>query len=165
MEELLPELKIQMVVIGSGEGQYENMFRSFQSRYPEKLNVYIGYSEERSHKVYAACDALLMPSMFEPCGLSQMISMRYGTIPIVRETGGLKDTVEPYNEFENTGCGFSFANFNAQEMMEIIRYAYEVYEERKDDWHGLVNRAMDRNFSWNASAREYEKLYDKLTEL
>ena len=83
----------------------------------------------------------------------------------MRETGGLKDTVEPYNEFENTGCGFSFANFNAQEMMEIIRYAYEVYEERKDDWHGLVNRAMDRNFSWNASAREYEKLYDKLTEL
>ncbi|MDY4893023.1 MAG: glycogen synthase GlgA [Agathobacter sp.] len=165
LEELLPEFKIQMVVIGSGEGQYENMFRSFQSRYPEKLNVYIGYSEERSHKVYAACDALLMPSMFEPCGLSQMISMRYGTIPIVRETGGLKDTVEPYNEFENTGCGFSFANFNAQEMMEIIRYAYEVYEERKDDWHGLVNRAMDRNFSWNASAREYEKLYDKLTEL
>jgi len=94
-----------------------------------------------------------------------MMSMRYGTIPIVRETGGLKDTVEPYNEYENSGTGFSFANYNAHEMMFIVRYAYNVYMEHKPAWHELVERAMDRNFSWNSSAREYEALYDKLCEI
>ena len=106
-----------------------------------------------------------MPSMFEPCGLAQMIAMRYGTLPIVRETGGLRDTVEPYNEYENTGCGFSFANFNAQEMADIVRYAYRVEHEHKTAWKELIYRAMDRNFSWNASAYAYEKLYDKLVEM
>lgn len=163
--ELLSELDIQIVVLGSGQNQYEDMFHHYQIEFPDKVSVYIGYSEERSHKIYASCDAFLMPSLFEPCGLSQMMSMRYGTIPIVRETGGLKDTVEPYNEYENSGTGFSFANYNAHEMMFIVRYAYNVYMEHKPAWHELVERAMDRNFSWNSSAREYEALYDKLCEI
>ena len=110
LDELLTEMDIQLVVLGSGESQYENMFHHYQSKYPDKVSVHIGFTEERSHHIYAASDVLLMPSMFEPCGLAQMIAMRYGTLPIVRETGGLRDTVEPYNEYENTGCGFSFAN-------------------------------------------------------
>ena len=93
-----------------------------------------------------------------------MIAMRYGTLPIVRETGGLKDTVEPYNEYENTGTGFSFANFNAQEMMHVIQYAYEVYGEHKDAWMKLQHRAMEKNFSWGSSAKKYEELYDKICD-
>jgi len=165
LDELLTEMDIQLVVLGSGESQYENMFHHYQSKYPDKVSVHIGFTEERSHHIYAASDVLLMPSMFEPCGLAQMIAMRYGTLPIVRETGGLRDTVEPYNEYENTGCGFSFANFNAQEMADIVRYAYRVEHEHKTAWKELIYRAMDRNFSWNASAHAYEKLYDKLVEM
>jgi starch synthase len=164
MEELLNTLDVQFVVLGSGEHQFEHSFHYFQEKYPEKISTYIGYSEERSHKIYASSDAFLMPSLFEPCGLSQMMSMRYGTIPIVRETGGLKDTVEPYNEYENTGTGFSFANYNAHEMMNIIRYAYDIYHTNARAWGDLVGRAMDKNFSWNASAREYEALYERLCE-
>ena len=165
LDELLTEMDIQLVVLGSGESQYENMFHHYQSKYPDKVSVHIGFTEERSHHIYAASDVLLMPSMFEPCGLAQMIAMRYGTLPIVRETGGLRDTVEPYNEYENTGCGFSFANFNAQEMADIVRYAYRVEHEQKAAWKELIYRAMDRNFSWNVSAHAYEKLYDKLVEM
>ena len=165
LDELLNEMDIQLVVLGSGESQYENMFHHYQSKYPDKVSVHIGFTEERSHHIYAASDVLLMPSMFEPCGLAQMIAMRYGTLPIVRETGGLRDTVEPYNEYENTGCGFSFANFNAQEMADIVRYAYRVEHEQKAAWKELIYRAMDRNFSWNVSAHAYEKLYDKLVEM
>ena len=165
LDELLTEMDIQLVVLGSGESQYENMLHHYQSKYPDKVSVHIGFTEERSHHIYAASDVLLMPSMFEPCGLAQMIAMRYGTLPIVRETGGLRDTVEPYNEYENTGCGFSFANFNAQEMADIVRYAYRVEHEQKAAWKELIYRAMDRNFSWNASAHAYEKLYDKLVEM
>lgn len=164
MEELLNSLDIQMVVLGTGEDKYENSFRYFQNKYPGQVCAYIGYSEEQAHKIYASVDALLMPSQFEPCGLSQMIAMRYGTLPIVRETGGLKDTVEPYNEYENTGNGFSFANFNAQEMMHVIRYAYAVYHEHKDAWIKLQQRAMEKNFSWNSSVKKYEALYDKLCD-
>ena len=103
-----------------------------------------------------------MPSLFEPCGLSQMMSMRYGTIPIVRETGGLKDTVEAYNEYENTGTGFSFKEYNAHDMMHVIQYANEVYSNHKEQWNALVMRAMTTDYSWNASARKYENLYETL---
>ena len=105
-----------------------------------------------------------MPSMFEPCGLSQLMSLRYGTVPIVRETGGLKDTVEAYNEYEHTGTGFSFANYNAHEMLSVIRYALFVYENHREDWNEIALRGMKKDFSWNCSARRYEALYDKLTE-
>ncbi len=164
MEELLNTLDIQVVVLGTGEDKYENSFRYFQAKYPRQVCAHIGYSEEQAHKVYASADVLLMPSQFEPCGLSQMIAMRYGTLPIVRETGGLKDTVEPYNEYENTGNGFSFANFYAQDMMHVIQYAYEVYQEHKDEWMKLQLRAMEKNFSWSSSVKKYEELYDKLCD-
>ena len=112
MEEMLSTMNVQFAVLGTGEEQYVDMFNYFHDKYPDKLSVFIGYSEEKAHEIYAGCDAFLMPSLFEPCGLSQLMSMRYGTLPIVRETGGLKDTVQPYNEYEDVGTGFSFSNFN-----------------------------------------------------
>lgn len=162
MGEMLNTMDVQFVILGTGEYRFEEMFHYFQGKYPEKISSYIGYSEKMAHQIYASCDALLMPSLFEPCGLSQMMSMRYGTLPIVRETGGLKDTVEPYNEYENKGTGFSFAAYNAHDMMHVIQYANHVFSNRKDQWEGIVKRAMKKDFSWDASARKYEELYDKL---
>ena len=162
MEEILSTMNVQFVVLGTGEYRFEEMFAYFQSKYPDKISAHIGYSEECAHQIYASCDAFLMPSLYEPCGLSQMMSMRYGTIPIVRETGGLKDTVDSYNEFENTGTGFSFKEYNAHDMMHVIQYANDVYTNHRDKWDALVLRAMTTDFSWNASARKYEKLYDRL---
>ena len=164
LDELLTEMDIQLVVLGSGESQYENMFHHYQSKYPDKVSVHIGFTEERSHHIYAASDVLLMPSMFEPCGLAQMIAMRYGTLPIVRETGGLRDTVEPYNEYENTGTGFSFTDYNAHDMLHVIKYAESVFKNNKKAWNEMMVRDMNKDFSWDASARRYEALYDRLTE-
>lgn len=161
MDELCQDA-IQLVVLGTGEERYENMFRHFAWKYPEKVSAQIYYSEPMSHKIYAACDAFLMPSLFEPCGLSQLMSLRYGTVPIVRETGGLKDTVEPYNEFEKTGTGFSFANYNAHEMLGAVRYAEQVYYDKKRDWNKIVERGMKKDFSWKNSAKLYEELYDNM---
>lgn len=152
----------QIVVLGTGEERYENMFRHFAWKYPDKVSANIYYSEAMSHKVYAACDAFLMPSLFEPCGLSQLMSLRYGTLPIVRETGGLKDTVIPYNEYEGTGTGFSFANYNAHEMYNTIRYAHSIYVDKKREWNKIVDRAMTADFSWEASADQYAELYNWL---
>ena len=161
MDELCQE-NIQLVVLGTGEERYENMFRHFAWKYQGKVSANIYYSEVLSHKIYASCDAFLMPSLFEPCGLSQLMSLRYGTLPIVRETGGLKDTVVPYNEFDKTGTGFSFANYNAHEMMDIIRYAEHIYYDRKRDWNKIVEHAMQQDFSWDNSAKQYEQLYEEL---
>jgi len=162
MEEMLSLDAIQVVVLGTGEQKYEDMFRYLASRYPGKLSANICYSNELSHKIYASCDAFLMPSLFEPCGLSQLMSLRYGTLPIVRETGGLKDTVEPYNEYENTGTGFTFTNYNAHEMMNAVRYAEQIYYDQKRNWNKMVDRAMSADFSWNASAAKYQEMYDWL---
>ena len=164
LDEMLANQNIQLVVLGTGEERYENMFRYFKDKYPQKLSVCIGYSEEKAHRIYASCDAFLMPSLFEPCGLSQMMSMRYGTIPIVRETGGLKDTVEPYNEYEHTGTGFSFANYNAHEMYDAIKYAYRVYHNYPNEWNEMVKRVMKVDFSWNSSAKKYEDIYNKIID-
>jgi starch synthase len=153
---------VQLVVLGTGDEKYENMFRHFDWKYNDRVSANIYYSEEMSHKIYAACDAFLMPSLFEPCGLSQLISLRYGTVPIVRETGGLKDTVESYNEYEKTGTGFSFANYNAHEMLGIINYAKSVYYHHKRDWNKIVDRGMEADFSWKNSAVKYEQLYNSL---
>ncbi|MDE6957163.1 MAG: glycogen synthase GlgA [Lachnospiraceae bacterium] len=161
MDELCQDA-VQFVVLGTGEEQYENMFRHFAWKYNGKVSANIYYSEALSHKIYAACDAFLMPSLFEPCGLSQLMSLRYGTVPIVRETGGLKDTVEAYNEFEKTGTGFSFSNYNAHEMMNTVRYAERIYYDKRRDWNKIVERAMLKDFSWNNSAKQYEELYDNL---
>ena len=158
MDELCQDA-IQLVVLGTGEEKYENMFRHFAWKYDKKVSANIYYSEAMSHKIYAAADAFLMPSLFEPCGLSQLMSLRYGTVPIVRETGGLKDTVQPYNEFEGTGTGFSFKNYNAHEMLNTIRYAERVYYDRKREWNKIVDRGMAQDYSWNNSAKQYEEMY------
>ena len=162
LEEILSLDAIQMVVLGTGEERYENMFRYFDWKYNDKISANIYYSDELSHKIYASSDAFLMPSLFEPCGLSQLMSLRYGTLPIVRETGGLKDTVEPYNEFEGTGTGFTFANYNAHEMMHSIRYAEQVYYDKRLEWNKMVERAMRADFSWAQSAAKYQEMYDWL---
>lgn len=161
MDELCQD-EIQFVILGTGEEQFENMFRHFAWKYPDKVSANIYYSEEMSHKIYGSCDALLMPSLFEPCGLSQIMSLRFGTLPIVRETGGLRDTVMPYNEYEKTGTGFSFANYNAHEMMHIVRYAEQIYYDKKREWNKIVEQAMATDFSWGTSAKQYEKLYYNL---
>ena len=161
MDELCQDA-VQIVVLGTGEEQYENMFRHFDWKYNNKVSANIYYSEAMSHKIYAACDAFLMPSLFEPCGLSQLMALRYGTLPIVRETGGLKDTVEPYNEYEGTGTGFSFVNYNAHEMLDTIRYAEKIYYDKKREWNKMVDRAMAADFSWEVSAKKYQEMYDWL---
>ncbi len=161
MDQLCAE-DVQLVVLGTGEDKYENMFRHFAWKYGDRVSANIYYSEPMSHKIYAGCDAFLMPSLFEPCGLSQLMSLRYGTVPIVRETGGLKDTVQPYNEYEGTGTGFSFSNYNAHEMLNTFNYAKDVYYNHKREWNKIVDRAMQADFSWKSSAREYEKLYREI---
>ena len=161
MDELCQD-EVQIVVLGTGEGRYENMFRHYAWKYGGKVAACIYYSDELSHKIYAACDAFLMPSLFEPCGLSQLMSLRYGTLPIVRETGGLKDTVEPYNEFKETGTGFSFTNYNAHEMLGAVRYAESIYYDKKRSWNKMAERAMNADFSWKSSAKQYEELYEKM---
>ena len=159
LDEFLEKEKVQIAVLGTGESRYENMFRHFEKKYPKKLSAMIGYSESAAHQIYAGADAFLMPSLFEPCGLSQLISLRYGTVPIVRETGGLKDIVEPYNKYTNEGTGFSFAHYNAHEMADMIRFAMEVYYTQKQNWNQLAARGMKKNFSWESSVRKYERLY------
>lgn len=161
MDELCQDA-VQIVVLGTGDAKYENMFRHFAWKYSGKVSANIYYSDELSHKIYASVDAFLMPSLFEPCGLSQLMSLRYGTLPIVRETGGLKDTVEAYNEYEKTGTGFSFTNYNAHEMLNTVRYAEQIYYDRKREWNKMVERAMKVDFSWNNSTRQYEQLYNDL---
>ncbi len=153
---------MQLVVLGTGDERYENMFRHYAWKYPDRVSAQIYYSEELSHRIYAGCDAFLMPSLFEPCGLSQLMALRYGTVPIVRETGGLKDTVQPYNEFDGVGTGFSFANYNAHEMLDSVRYAKHVYYNKKREWNKIIDRAMAQDFSWNTSAKKYQELYDWL---
>jgi len=157
----LRHLDIQIVLLGTGDEMYENMFRGYGYHHPDKISANITFDATLAKKIYASSDMFLMPSIFEPCGLSQLISMRYGTIPIVRETGGLRDTVEPYNEFEDRGTGFSFSNINAHEMLYSIKYALEIYQD-KGKWDGLVRRAMETDNSWGHAANEYKGLYWKL---
>ena len=161
MDELCHD-QIQMVVLGTGDEKYENMFRHFAGIYHGKVSANICYSEELSHQIYAASDVFLMPSLFEPCGLSQLISLRYGTVPIVRETGGLKDTVELYNEYERTGTGFGFVNYNAHDMLHTIRYAEQVFYNKKRSWNKIVERGMKQDFSWKNSSQQYENLYESM---
>ena len=149
----------QFVIIGTGESKYEDMFRHYAWKYPDRISANICYDEDLSHKLLGAADAYLVPSLFEPCGLTQMMACRYGTLPIVRETGGLYDTVQPYNAFENSGNGFSFKNYNADEMLRVINYSKEIYFEHKKDWNRMVERAMQIDFSWKSSAGRYEGLY------
>lgn len=164
MEQLdaLCALPIQLVVLGSGEYAIEEKMEQLQAGNRGKIAFYSGYNESLAHRIYAACDLFFMPSLFEPCGISQLISMRYGTLPFVRETGGLKDTVTPYNEFEKTGNGFSFYNYNSNEMMDVLRMAVSVYYDRPEDWKILVRNAMSTDVSWEKSAYTYCLLYKEL---
>lgn len=161
--ERLSEGGYQVVVLGTGDEKYENMFRYFAEKYPDRISANIYFSNELSHKIYAAADAFLMPSRFEPCGLSQIIAMRYGTLPIVRETGGLKDTVTPYNEFSGEGTGFSFSNYNSEDMYYVINYAMRTYYDDKKAWQKLMKNAMKKDFSWSVSAEKYLQLYRDIT--
>lgn len=161
--ERLCEGGFQIVVLGTGDEHYENMFRHYAWKYPDRVSANIFFSNELSHKIYAACDAFLMPSRFEPCGLSQLIAMRYGCLPIVRETGGLFDTVIPYNEYTGEGCGFSFMPYNADDMMAVVNYAMRTYYDNPDAWGKLVKSAMSQDFSWNVSADKYIALYEEIS--
>lgn len=162
MDSLLCDGRMQFVVLGTGEERYESMFQYFAGKYPKSISANNRYSEELAHKIYASCDAFLMPSQFEPCGLSQLISFRYGTVPIVRETGGLKDTVIAYNEYEHIGTGFSFANYNAHEMRDTILYALNIFRNHRAEWNQIAARGMKQDYSWTSSAKKYEQLYDSL---
>ena len=157
MEDLL-KLDLQFVILGSGDSEYQDFFEYYASSYPGKVAAYIGFEDKLASRIYAGADMLLLPSLFEPCGISQMIAMRYGTIPIVRETGGLKDTVTPFNEYTYEGNGFSFTNYNAHEMLGIIKYAIEQYNN-KETWNRLVKNAMRTNNDWKAQALKYIELY------
>ncbi|PKK94459.1 MAG: starch synthase [Tenericutes bacterium HGW-Tenericutes-5] len=161
-DEMLEADDFSFILLGNGEASYENYFKELEIKFPTKVKTYIGYSNELAHLIYAASDMFLMPSKFEPCGLGQIIALKYGTIPIVRETGGLVDTIEPYNEYEKSGNGFSFANFNAHDMMHVIRYAIHIYKSDKSNWNRLINNAMSSDFSWKKSALIYKGIYKDL---
>ena len=157
LDELLCTTDVQFVVLGSGEWQYENFFREIAGKYPDKVGLKIGFIPDLARKIYAGCDIFLMPSKSEPCGLSQMVALRYGTIPIVRETGGLKDSIS--DSGDNVGNGFTFKSYNAHDMLHAIHRALEGYADQ-DGWHILVKRALESDNSWGKSANDYIRLYN-----
>jgi len=161
MEEIL-KMEIQLVVLGTGEKKYEEMFLSFAQKYPEKLAVKIMFHEELARKIYAGADLFLMPSRFEPCGLAQMMAMRYGTIPLVRETGGLKDTVIPFNQEAGSGNGFAFTSYSSAALLSTLKEAVQIFREDRPAWQGLMDRAMEADFSWEKSAQKYFDLYQEI---
>lgn len=158
--EILSE-NIQMIVLGTGDPEFEQFFREMEGMYGEKFKAYIGFNEELAHQLYAGADLFLMPSKFEPCGLGQLIALKYGTVPIVRETGGLNDTVQPYNEFSGEGNGFSFTKFNAHDMLYTIRRSIYFYQDQ-EIWDQLITSAMEMKYSWAQSAFKYNQLYSGL---
>ncbi len=160
IEELM-SLDIQMVILGTGDYNFESVLKDFSNTYKEKLSTKIMFSSSLAQKIYAGSDMFLMPSMFEPCGLSQLIALRYGTIPIVREVGGLKDTVTSYNEFTNEGNGFSFTQYNAHDMLFTIARALDFYKDKKS-WSKIIKNAMNGQYDWNNAANRYKELYEKL---
>ena len=161
-EEMINSLDIQFILLGQGDKKYEDAFRYFENKYKGKVSSSICFSEARSRRIYAASDLFLVPSVFEPCGLSQLIAMRYLSLPIVRKTGGLKDTVEPYNKFTKEGTGFAFQNINAHELLFTIKEAVTLFYDDKETFKTLVKNAASKDFSWKKSAKEYKKLYKNL---
>ena len=150
---------IQIVILGTGDYWYEETFKNLQHRYADKVSANIKFDNTLAHKIYAATDMFLMPSLFEPCGLGQLIALRYGSIPIVRETGGLKDTISTYNQYNGVGNGFGFKNFNSNELMQIIEYALTIYND-KNYWNNIIRQAMNSDNSWEKSAKQYKWLYE-----
>ncbi|AWK50152.1 glycogen synthase GlgA [Clostridium beijerinckii] len=162
ISDILLQQNVQLVVLGNGDKHYEDHFKWLDYRYGNKVSTNIKFDHVLANKIYAACDMFLMPSLFEPCGLGQLIALRYGSIPIVRETGGLKDTVTAYNEFTGEGNGFSFTNYNSDDLYNVIQYALGIYKNKKE-WSNLVNQAMNCDNSWNKSAEIYLNMYRELT--
>ncbi len=161
IEDLIKSNQIQLVLLGSGDPEIENYYRYLREEYPKNVGVYIGYNDQMARKIYAGSDLFLMPSRFEPCGLSQLISLKYGTLPIVRKTGGLRDTIIPYDKFTKTGNGFGFEQFDSSDLLHAIEEAIAAYKD-KPSWKMLVKRAMQEDFSWEQSAKQYIELYQKL---
>ena len=151
---------VQLVVLGSGEAGLEDKLTEAEATNKGKIAFYRGYNENLAHEIYAGSDLFLMPSLFEPCGISQLIALRYGSLPIVREVGGLVDTVQPYNEYTKEGTGFSFKNYSADELYNTIKYALSFYN--KEDYKLIVKQAMKQDFSWDKSCEEYIQLYKSL---
>ena len=162
IDDVIQYSNAKFIFMGSGDDAYENFFRSLETRYPNRFKCYIGYSDPVAQKIYAGCDIFVMPSLFEPCGLGQMIAMRYGTLPLVRETGGLKDSVKAYNQYTGEGTGFTFTNFNPYDLKEVMYLAIGLYNDYKDIWQSLVKQAMKEDFSWDKSAKVYMELYQNL---
>ena len=162
LDEIINE-NVQVVILGTGDYMYEESFRSFEKNHKNKFSANIKFSNELAHKIYAASDMFLMPSLFEPCGLGQLIALRYGSIPIVRETGGLKDTIVAYNEFDETGNGFSFKNYSYKELLDTVKYALSVFDN-KGKWNNIIKNAMISDNSWEKSANEYIKIYSELLD-
>jgi starch synthase len=160
--EMLEIDDFKFVILGTGDQAYENYFKDLEKEFPDKVKAEIRFSNQLAHQIYASSDIFLMPSKYEPCGLGQIIALNYGSIPLVRETGGLVDTITPYNEFNSTGNGFSFANFNAHDMMHVLRYAIHLYQHNREAWDKIVEGAMTSDFSWKKSAQAYRKLYKKI---
>ena len=158
----LMEKDMQLVVLGKGDGKYESFFSWAQAKYPGRVAVHLGYSESLAMQIYAGADLFLMPSKSEPCGLSQMIAMRYGAVPIVRETGGLKDTVHAYEAWNGAGNGFSFTNYNAGDMCYVIGEAVDLYHQKPEAYKALRKRGMAEDFSWARSAKKYREIYDSI---
>ena len=154
----------QVIVLGTGDKQYEDTFRYYEGAYHGTFSACIQYDEARAHRIYAGSDALLVPSRFEPCGLTQLNAMHYGTLPIVRETGGLKDTVEPYNNFTGDGNGFTFDRYDAGLLLDAINRAKTVYFTNRYHWDEVVQRDMAKDVSWTNSAWQYRNLYLELTQ-
>ncbi len=152
-------LDMALVVLGTGEKRYEEMFARAAERYAGRVGVRLAYDEALSHRIYAGADLFLMPSRFEPCGLSQLISLRYGAVPVVRETGGLVDSVAPYNKYTDTGVGFAFLNYNAHELLYTVQHAVAYYHGDKEMWSRLVRRGMELDYSWKEASARYEDLY------
>lgn len=161
-EYLLTNFNIQIVVLGTGDEAFENSFRYFEWKYPGEFCAYIDFDVELAQQIYAGSDMFLMPSAFEPCGLSQMIAMRYGTLPIVHETGGLSDTVQPYNQYTGEGNGFSFNIFTGDVFAHVIQIALDIYENQPDVWFQLIHQAMATDFRWTDPAKAYIRLYEDL---
>ena len=153
---------VQLVVLGMGDAKYFNLFSWAEQNYPGKVAARFQMDHQLAHRIYAGCDMFLMPSQFEPCGLAQMISLRYGTIPVVRETGGLRDTVLSYNEYNNAGNGFTFFNYNAHDMLNTLQRAIHFYQKKKNTWKTLQSRGMQGDYSWVHSAQTYLKLYENM---
>lgn len=162
MQELMTSKAVQVIILGTGDPQFEHSFRYFEHAYPDKFRAIIDFDVALAQQIYAGADMFLMPSAFEPCGLSQMIAMRYGTIPIVHEIGGLKDTVVPYNLITGEGTGFSFWGFNGYNMLGTIYRALELYQLQPRKWHRLMQQAMAVDFSWTQPAQDYLSLYQSL---